>query len=690
MFLINSKDEVFDSFKEYEAIASAKFGKRISRLRCDNGGEYVGREFKKFCKKKGIQIEWTTPYSPEQNGVSERMNRTLVEKVRSMLCDSGVGKELWGPAIQTAAYLVNRSPASALGNRKTPYEVWEGRKPNVRNLRAFGADVHVHIPKERRKKLDAKSWKGIFVGYAPCGYRVWDPKHKRIVVVRDVVFVEDSHTTSKVKPKSGCSPDVFPIRAVPDESEGGSDTEEDDSSGSDEDDSDGPDEDSDDSEEDSNDPDPGSDENDDEDNYDSCADQTIREQEAEEQKELTGSGSKPKRNRKPPGWHQEYEMDYTGFALNATNFVDNLPSSLAEMRKRPDWEKWYAAVRDEIDSLERNKTWTLVKLPEGRAPISCKWLFKVKPDESGEGSRYKARLVARGFSQKAGFDYAETYSPVARLDTVRVVLAIANAQRMAVHQMDVKTAFLNGHLEEEIYMSQPEGFERGKHLVCRLNRSLYGLKQASRFHSFVERLGFRRSLSDPCLYVKGSESSQIILVLYVDDLLVVSRQLKAVEAVKRCLSSEFEMSDVGEVRTFLGMRIDRDVEGRSLRISQRVFLENLLRRFNMSECKAASTPIECRLRLKKGEEAERTDKPYRELIGCLTYVTLTSRPDLCAAVSYLSQFQSCPTEQHWVHAKRVLRYIKGTLDLGLVFVAEDSAPVIEAHRIRVPSVWLKC
>lgn len=147
------------------------------------------------------------------------------------------------------------------------------------------------------------------------------------------------------------------------------------------------------------------------------------------------------------------------------------------------------------------------------------------------------------------------------------MLAVANEHRMAVHQMDVKTTFLNGHLEEDIYMTQPEGFERGKHLVCRLNRSLYGLKQASRawnarFHSFVERLGFRRSLSDPCLYVKGSACNQVIMVLYVDNLLVVGRQLKAVEVVKRCLAGEFEMTDIGEVRTFLGMRIDRDTEQR--------------------------------------------------------------------------------------------------------------------------------
>ena len=184
-----TKVEVLDRFMEYEAFVTAKFGQCISRLRCDNGGEYVGREFKNFCKVKGIQIEWTVPYSPEQNGVSERMNRTLVEKVRSMISDSGIGKEFWAPAVQTAAYLVNRSPASALDNLTTPFEVWENRKPNVSNLRAFGSVVFVHVPKEQRRKLDTKSWKGVFIGYASCGYRVWHLEEKKIVVAQDVDFV---------------------------------------------------------------------------------------------------------------------------------------------------------------------------------------------------------------------------------------------------------------------------------------------------------------------------------------------------------------------------------------------------------------------------------------------------------------------------------------------------------------------
>lgn len=348
--------------------------------------------------------------------------------------------------------------------------------------------------------------------------------------------------------------------------------------------------------------------------------------------------------------------------------------------KRDDWCRWKSAIDEEIDSLGRNKTWTLTKLPAGRTPVTCKWVFRVKRGDGVVADKYKARLVARGFSQKVGFDYTETYSPVAKLDTLRLVLALAHRQEMHVHQMDVKTAFLNGILHEEIYMTQPDGFQQGKDLVCRLHRSLYGLKQASRawnerFDEFIQKLKFVRSPNDQCLYVRGTGREQIIVVLYVDDILVVGSSLKLVKVVKKCLNGEFEMTDAGEVGQFLGLTIDR--QPGVMRISQRRYFESLLQRFGMMECKPTSTPMENRLRLEKGVEAQRTTKPYRELIGCLMYAALTTRPDLSAAVNYFSQFQACPNDEHWIHLKRVLRYVKGTLDVGLVYRIEKEAPLLE-------------
>lgn len=653
VFTMRSKDEVFGYFKQYEAMVTAKFGVGISRLVCDNGGEYRSAEFEEFCKKKGIQMQCTIPYTPEQNGVSERMNRTLEEKARSMLFSSGADKKFWCEAVETAAYLVNRSPASAINEGKTPFELWEGRKPDVSVMKVWGSPAYCHIPKERRKKLDKKAWKGVFLGYHCNGYRVWDPKREMVIAARDVIVDESESFQYKPdvqekNPKRSKDAEIVRIRRLAE-----SDSESDEGTSS---------------------------------AMDGVMDESVDHFEdcggsiSEGDDDSAGANQQVEvssRKRAPPVWQKDYEMNYSAWALSAVSYVDNYPDSLAAMMKRDDWDQWEVAVQEEMKSHEQNNTWTLCELPEGRKPITCKWVFKVKKGEDGAPDRYKARLVARGFTQRYGYDYAETYAPVARMDTVRAVLSVANQERLQVHQLDVKTAFLNGTIQEEIYMVPPEGLVQGSKLVCRLNRALYGLKQASRawnerFHQFVTRLGFKRSENDQCLYVRTTNGERLLLVLYVDDILIAGRDMKAISVIKSCFKKEFAMSDLGEVSCFLGMRIERDIEARFLRISQKAYLESLLRRFGMEDCKPAVTPVECHLKLKKGTEADRTDKPYRELVGCLAYVAHTSRPDLCAAVNVFSQLQSCPTDEHWRYLKRILRYVKGTLDVGLEFQGGDS------------------
>lgn len=286
VFLIQSKDEVFECFEQYEALVTSKFNHKICRLRCDNGGEYKSRNFESFCKKKGIRVEWTVPYTPEQNGVSERMNRTLVEKVRSMLEDCKADRRFWGQAIQTAAYLINRSPSNALESDVTPYQLWEGRKPDVSKLRAFGCSVFVHVPKELRKKLDGKSWKGMFVGYTHNGYRVWDPRFRKIVHVRDVDFIEAERFKVEAKRKAGSEAFFRPIfheenDVVPDE--------------------------------------PDEEESDDSDDTSDEFDSFSEEENQSEEQEHPSVNERPIRDRNAPGWHRDYEMNCSAYAFNATS-----------------------------------------------------------------------------------------------------------------------------------------------------------------------------------------------------------------------------------------------------------------------------------------------------------------------------------------------------------------------------------
>lgn len=396
-----------------------------------------------------------------------------------------------------------------------------------------------------------------------------------------------------------------------------------------------------------------------------------------------------KRVVKPPAWLDDYHMSYSSvespmaYALNAEAFVEDIPNNIAELKKRDDWNRWKEAINSELTSLKKNGTWELQPKPAGKNIVDCKWVFRIKRDDNGNIERYKARLVAKGYSQKKNFDYTDTYAPVARISTFRILLSIANHKKFSIHQMDVKTAFLNGSLKEEIYMCQPEGFEEGDgNMVCRLRKSLYGLKQAPRswneaFNSFVLNLGFQRSSYDCCLYWKRCGNVTVYLLLYVDDILLMANDLGEVNRIKKQLSEKFEMIDMGEIKQFLGIKVERDEIREQIKISQPKYIDGLLKRFGMSDCRPVSTPMEPKLKFERQEGEQLTKHPYKELVGCLSYLMLSTRPDISAAVNTFSRYQASPTDEHWNHLKRILRYLKGTREVGLVYRRhEDAEPLI--------------
>lgn len=388
------------------------------------------------------------------------------------------------------------------------------------------------------------------------------------------------------------------------------------------------------------------------------------------------------RTRRAPNRYGEWATgaETAHFALCAEAFAEGDPETVKEARSRDDWPQWRSAIRAEYESLVKNQTWTVCDLPASRRPITSKWVFKLKYRANGRVDKYKARLVAREFTQRLGFDYNEIYAPVAKLVTLKILLAIANQKDMHIHQMDVKSAFLNGELDEDIYMELPEGYKQGNK-VCKLNKALYGLKQASRawnerFNAFMSRIKFKKCVSDQCLYVKNQNGKMIYVLLYVDDILIFCDHIGTIDAVKKLLSREFEMVDMGRASSFLGMHIDQNFEKGTIILSQSKYLERVLERFDMKDCRPKTTPMEKGLHIERGDENKCSNHPYRELIGCLIFATVTTRPDSCAATGYFSRFQSCFDERHFNHAKHVLRYIRGTIDLKLVYTRQNAAPTL--------------
>ena len=361
-----------------------------------------------------------------------------------------------------------------------------------------------------------------------------------------------------------------------------------------------------------------------------------------------------------------------------------VPKSINEAFNGKDSKHWKDATDSEFDSLIRNGTWELVELPEGKNVVGCKWVLKVKRKVDGSIDRFKARLVAQGYTQEAGLDYDEIFAPVARYSSIRSVLAIANQFDWELHQMDVKSAFLNGNLENEIYMNQPEGYidKEYPNMVCRLRKSLYGLKQSARcwnitMDTFLKSYGYVQATADPCIYLKTEVSDEItkliIIALYVDDCILTSNDLRTLEEEKVSLSLKFEMDDRGEIHYLLGMSIKRDRSTKILMINQKTYLEDILKRFGMYDSKPVSTPMEAGKKYEKllTEEESVNLKEYQAAIGLLTYASIATRPDLSYSVGVLSQFMSNPGAEHWTAIKRIFRYIKGTLEYGLKFVSTD-------------------
>ena len=339
-------------------------------------------------------------------------------------------------------------------------------------------------------------------------------------------------------------------------------------------------------------------------------------------------------------------------------------------------EQWRQAMDSEYNSLIKNQTWELVPLPEGKTAIGTRWIYKIKRNADGSLDRFKARLVAKGYAQSKGEHYNEVVSPVARYSAIRSLLALANANDLEVHQMDVKTAFLNGSIDSEIYMTQPEGYvdtERPD-FVCKLKKSIYGLKQSARcWNSTLDQhlisSGCHKSNADVCIYIKvctntDGQISFVIMAIYVDDIIPISNDIHTLNREKSLLYQRFEMVDKGEAHHILGMSIRRERETKSMFISQRKYLESVLQRFGMENCKPISTPLEYGKHFNKlSENQEAFDKEiYQQAIGCLIYLSTVTRPDIAAAVGILSRFMSNPSKDHWTGIKRILRYLKGTLN----------------------------
>lgn len=363
-----------------------------------------------------------------------------------------------------------------------------------------------------------------------------------------------------------------------------------------------------------------------------------------------------------------------------------------------DAQEWTEAMTDEVQSILRQDTWEIIDRPENRHVVGSRMVLRNKIGSDGQVEKRKARIVARGFSQRPGTDFYETFAPVARLKSVRIALSLAASKNMIIRQLDVTSAYLNGTLEEEVFMETPEYLEESLKIigsrnrdpeiaekarkmleeissgdkVCLMKKALYGLRQPGRvwhkrLDSEIRKFGASPTNSDPCVYTKGQGDNMIIIVTYVDDFLVIASKPIDADSFRNHLQKEFMVKDLGQSKHCLGM--DFTFDKNCIRVSQTNYINEILKKFGMSECNPISTPLEAGAKLGTTEPWNASDgekPPFRELVGALMYLSVTTRPDLAHSTSVLSQFNNNFGKTHWSAAKRILRYLKGSSELGIV------------------------
>ena len=572
---------------------------------------------------------------------------------RTMLDEYKTPRRFWIDAIDTACHIINRVYLHKFF-KKTAYELLTDKKPNVSYFKVFGAKCWIRDP-HHNSKFAPKAHEGFMLGYGKEShtYKVFNNVLHKVVETVDVRFDETNGSQREHLPsvldepapedsiKFKATEDVIPTEEfaeefIPVREERRADAPEDNAEYN------------------------GAEEN----------DQIPRRQPAHPRVAKEVQVDKIIDDIEAPGPLTRSKASHLSNFCGHYAFVSiTEPTKVDEAFLEPEWIQ---AMQEELHQFELNNVWELVKRPDPRKHniIGTKWIYRNKQDENGLVVRNKARLVAQGYTQVEGIDFDETFAPVARLEAIRILLAYANHHDITLYQMDVKSAFLNGKLEEEVYVAQPPGFEDPKHpdKVFRLNKALYGLKQAPRawydtLKEFLMKKGFKPGSLDPTLFTKSYDGELFVCQIYVDDIIFGCTDQRYSDEFAYMMSEEYQMSMMGELKFFLGLQIRQQRNG--IFISQEKYLKDVLRKFGMQDCKGVKIPMPTNGHLCTDENGIDFDhKVYRSMIGSLLYLC-ASRPDIMLSVCMCARFQAAPKESHHKAVKHILRYLAHTPTLGL-------------------------
>lgn len=634
--LLRTRDEVLDAFKKWLIKEQNQTGKKLKRFHSDNALEYLSLSFKEFLNDIGAIHTNSAPRTPEQNGTAERINRTLINKVRAALINSGLPKNLWGEALEAMAYIYNRTPHSALGF-KTPYELKHRSKPDLANIKIWGSIAYSLDKRNEVKKLDPRTNAYVLIGYGSNQYKLLDISRRAAFYSRDVYvlegkFLKDRDNLEEIDISKELEVLDDSIRPSPEPIEQEESIE--------------------------------------------GVENTLEELDAlEEPLELFET------EELPPSFINEL---VEAAALN-TATIDT-PSTFKEVLESPNKEEWLVACQKEVDDLIKQQTWRLVPRPSNRKVLKGRWVLRDKPNpENPSKPKRKARWVVKGFLQKFGLDFNETYANTVNPISYRLFLFLAAILDYEIMQWDIKSAYPNAPLKETIYVEQPTGFIDPKHpdFVCLLEKALYGLKQSAREWEFFLRdkltlYGLKPLISDQSVYISTKKDMVLVVITYVDDMLILSNSKSTIKDLYTFLSSYVTVTDLGEARTFLGIDIIRDRSDRSIYLSQKSYTEKILAKYARKGGRNVDTP--CLIGLKLDHNTAEPDPDlthkYQQELGSLMYLMTKTRPDLAYPIGLAARFMSNPNLEHYKALDRIWKYLENTRDLGLLYQSDKNPKIV--------------
>ncbi|KAI3691993.1 hypothetical protein L6452_31797 [Arctium lappa] len=698
VYFLRTKDETSGLIKSFILRIENQTNQKVKVIRSDNGTEFKNIDLNTFCEEKGIERQYSAPRTPQQNGVAERRNRTLIEAARSLLADSKLPITFWAEAVNTVCYVQNRVLVVKPKN-KTPYELLNKRKPFIGFFKPFGCPCTILNTKSHLGKFDSKADDGFLVGYSSQSkaYRVFNSSSRIIEESDNVKCNENTPNPIGTGPQwlfdidsltnsfgfssddyagSGCGGSgttqvqesistsvIFPIPTV----NSFEDCEKEPSTGPSQSEEESRDEENQEDKESEVAPDNTSVEMNDsnlEVGLNEEPSHNTRVQKNHPPQLVIGDISSPMMTRHQSRLQEMHDQQHTVLSC----FLSQLEPKKAHDAMKE--SSWIEAMQEELLQFKLQDVWDLVDLPKGHRAIGTKWIFRNKRDERGIVIRNKARLVAQGYTQEEGIDYEEVFAPVARIEAIRLFLAYASYMNFKVYQMDVKSDFLYGSIEEEVYVCQPPGFENPSYpdRVYKLKKALYGLHQAPRawydtLSSYLLENGFERGVIDKTLFIKRKKKDILLVQIYVDDIIFGSTRDNMCKEFEDLMHQMFKMSSMGELTFFLGLQVQQKSDG--IFICQSKYVQDILTKFGSSDSKPASTPMETHKQITADLEGEDMDvHHYRSMIGSLMYLT-TSRPDIMFPVCVYARFQVRPKQSHFQAVKRIFRYLKGRPRLGL-------------------------